>query len=329
MKILKNKFFCLFIIFLTITSGVSLVSAENATEQDPKLTIETTEEEKIKNESERIGENVTVKEDGYLNISFDDDYNGYCINKGWKGATSGENFTVQNTSSAVNSNTGKEIGNYIKILFVDFHDEVTKNDRLTQNVIWSFSNNYYSHDYMDIVEKVIKIAESGRVIADHGETININNTTKATFDFEVLSSGDYGYQNFFGYKISYSDIINKIPILGSNNENSNNSIEEIPKQDTNNNIEEIPLFSATFINNTTNESQTENITENKNNETQNKSVDENNININTTNNDSENNTLAGEIDLKKHVTGYSTIFAILVILMLGVVLAIKVKNGKN
>lgn len=55
-----------------------------------------------------------------------------------------------------------------------------------------------NHKYTSYVDKIIKIANDGRIIKNHGETITINNTTKATFDFEILSSKCSGYQNFFG-----------------------------------------------------------------------------------------------------------------------------------
>ena len=204
---MNEKYITLFILCLTITPCINFVSAENESVESNKLINSEVSEEDVKNESKRIGENVTTSDNGYLNISFNDSYNGYCINKGWKGASNGDNFTVKNTSAAVNNNNGEEIGNYLKILFVDFHDDVTRDEKLAQNVIWSFSNNYLNHKYTSYVDKIIEIANAGRVIKDHGETININNTTKATFDFEVLSSKGSGYQNFFGYKITYSDII--------------------------------------------------------------------------------------------------------------------------
>ena len=163
------------------------------------------------NEEERIGEKVTTKDNGYLNISFNDSYNGYCIDKGWNGASSGDTFTVENTSNARNNNNGEEIGNYLKILFVDYHDLVTTDKKSTQNIIWGFSNDYHYSPECDSIIKAIKdSSDNGRTISDHGETIDINNTTKATFDFEVLNSGSYGYQSFFGYKITYKTIVNEI-----------------------------------------------------------------------------------------------------------------------
>lgn len=316
---MKKRIFTLFIIFLTITSGVNLVSAQNETEEEIRL-INSSSEDEVKSESERICETVKANDNGYLNISFEDEYNGYCINKGWKGASVNDTFTVKNTSYAINNNDGSEIGNYIKILFVDFHDDVVKNDKLAQNVIWSFSNDYYNHKYMNYVEKIVDIANSGRVIADHGETITINNTTKATFDFEVLSSGSYGFQNFFGYKITYSDIVEELipempvepPTTGVV---QNNSSEENPVSSLENNTtDKKPIvLNTTQINNTTNPEE-EDVSP-SNDSSENESVDDDSSNIT---NHVENDNTKKEVNsnLSSHTTGYSLIFAIITVVVL-------------
>ena len=299
-------------IILLITSGISF--ATNETGNETIQSVAQNEEINIKNESERIGEKVESRENGYLNISFEDDYNGYCINKGWKGAGDGDSFTVKNTSAAVNNKNGNEVGNYIKILFVDFHDEVTSNARLAQNVIWSFTDNYFNHNYKDIYYKVIEIAESGRVIADHGETININNTTKATFDFEVLSSGERGYQSFFGYKITYSDIENTVPENSTNKRPSLGSTENnTVKEETQNN---------TTLNNTNESTGDTNITESDD-EINESIASKSSNNTNKTVPDEKTDNVSGEtpkIGLSRHVTGIDTSIALVVLAIIGIVL---------
>ena len=202
-----------------------------------------------KNESDRIGENVEstdkgINNEGYLNISFNDGYNGYCINKGQAGAKIGDGFTVKDTSAAINNNNKNEIGNYLKILFVEFYDYIIKNPRETQKIIWSFSDDYKYGD-KEIINEIKNIAKSGRVISDHGEEKIINNTTKVIFDFEVLDSDKKGAQNFFGYKLTYKNILNNI--LGDKNDNTNN---ETIKNET---IPEKPENNTTENNNTTQE----------------------------------------------------------------------------
>ena len=202
-----------------------------------------------KNESDRIGENVEstdkgINNEGYLNISFNDGYNGYCINKGQAGAKIGDGFTVKDTSAAINNNNKNEIGNYLKILFVEFYDYIIKNPRETQKIIWSFSDDYKYGD-KEIINEIKNIAKSGRVISDHGEEKIINNTTKVIFDFEVLDSDKKGAQNFFGYKLTYKNILNNI--LGDKNDNTNN--ETIKNETT-------PENNTTENNNTTTENET-------------------------------------------------------------------------
>ncbi|MBO6109283.1 MAG: hypothetical protein J6P12_00205, partial [Methanobrevibacter sp.] len=230
---MKRKVITLFISIIAIMSCITLASAYNNTnelmmmETDPYAE----EENKLgnienspKNESDRIGENVEstdkgINNEGYLNISFNDGYNGYCINKGQAGAKIGDGFTVKDTSAAINNNNKNEIGNYLKILFVEFYDYIIKNPRETQKIIWSFSDDYKYGD-KEIINEIKNIAKSGRVISDHGEEKIINNTTKVIFDFEVLDSDKKGAQNFFGYKLTYKNILNNI--LGDKNDNTNN-----------------------------------------------------------------------------------------------------------
>lgn len=253
-----KRILTLFIIFLAILSGTGLVFAENITEENMTSP----------NEEERIGEKVTTKDNGYLNISFNDSYNGYCIDKGWNGASSGDTFTVENTSNAMNNNNGEEIGNYLKILFVDYHDLVTTDKKSTQNIIWGFSNDYHYSPECDSIIKAIKdSSDNGRTISDHGETIDINNTTKATFDFEVLNSGSYGYQSFFGYKITYKTIVNEI---------MNNTFENIlPDNQTNETEPENTTNNTTTNENTTEPETTNNTTLTENQETIDKYTSEN------------------------------------------------------
>ena len=316
---MNEKYITLFILCLTITPCINFVSAENESVESNKLINSEVSEEDVKNESKRIGENVTTSDNGYLNISFNDSYNGYCINKGWKGASNGDNFTVKNTSAAVNNNNGEEIGNYLKILFVDFHDDVTRDEKLAQNVIWSFSNNYLNHKYTSYVDKIIEIANAGRVIKDHGETININNTTKATFDFEVLSSKGSGYQNFFGYKITYSDIIPEGLLGAVENTTNITEIEEInsnntQKNTTNNETNLLNNTSEDILNQKSENDKVLNSTSNKDNKDTNGNITD------------ENNTITNKIGLKNHITGFPTVLLLLVILIVGYIAISKFKK---
>ena len=269
---MKRKIITLFISIIAIMSCMTLASAYNNTNEiimmENDLYVE--EENKLgniensaKTESDRIGENVKttnkgINDNGYLNISFDDGYNGYCINYGQAGAEVGDNFKVKNTSAAINNKNDNEIGNYIKILFVDYYDYIINNPEGTQKIIWSFSDNY-ERGNKTIINEIIDIAKSGRVISNHGEEKILNNTTKVIFDFEVLDSAKGWAQNFFGYKLTYKNITNNI--LGDTNDNNTNettpknpknetneTTPENPKNETNETIYTIPVNNSTETN---------------------------------------------------------------------------------
>ncbi len=155
-------------------------------------------------EKNRIGEEVRATQSGNYNITFDDGYNGYCINLGDAAAEYNDLFTVQNTSLAVNHNTGEPVGNYIKTFFVEFYDIAVSDKYKAQEVIWAFTDNFTFYD-QDLLEE-IKEKSLEKIIPDHGAVKRINNTAEAIFDFEVLDSQKQSSQNFFGYKIRYNAI---------------------------------------------------------------------------------------------------------------------------
>lgn len=212
-KNLRKSLLTLFAIFLIITSGVNFVSAQNITEEivtnyttnkQNEILAESNAEQENKN---RIGESVKSQENGHFNISFDDGYNGYCINYGKNEANNEDEFIVQNTTSAINNKNGESVGHYLKTFFVEFHDIAVKNKIDTQKIIWSFTDDF---KFNDTLIQQIKDASLDLIIPDHGAIKKINNTTEAVFDFEVLSSTKLNHQNFFAYKITYRNITMEI-----------------------------------------------------------------------------------------------------------------------
>ena len=129
---MKKTIITIFTIFLIITSGVNFVSAENSTEEAVKNTGTAQQEETIpqrnaEEEKSRVGESVKSKENGHFNITFEDGYNGYCINYGDHEAKVNDEFKVKDTTSAINNKNGESIGHYLKTFFVEFHDIAVKN----------------------------------------------------------------------------------------------------------------------------------------------------------------------------------------------------------
>ena len=234
---MKKRLITIFTIFLLITSGVNFVSAENITENEVADT-NTAQQEKIvsqrnveeekesktdEEEKNRIGETVKSKENGHFNITFEDGYNGYCINYGDQEAKINDEFEVKDTTAAINNKNGESIGHYLKTFFVEFHDIAVKNKYDTQKIIWAFSDNF---DFNKHLVQQIKDVSVNLTIPDHGAIKKINETTEALFDFEVLGTDKNNHQNFFGYKITYRDI----PVEAENNTTEKQENTTIPQE---------------------------------------------------------------------------------------------------
>ena len=369
-KILKRKILTILTILLIATSGLNFVSAQN--ELDDILITENEEEtneirsirqretsednqnsQEQRNSSEnRIGEEVKALESGYRNVSFDDGYNGYCVNHNLQSTSRGEKFTVENTTNIISSRYGESVGNYLKILFVDHYDYTMNPTTDLSQVIWTFTDYDYKNSTNAIIKAILESAANGRIIPDHGAVAKINNTTEAIFDFELLNSQYGRTQNFFGYKINYRTIeIPEDEPLGSTPENNTeienvttpeNNTEEIPQNNTTienvttpeNNTEEIPQNNTTIENVTTPENNTEEIPQNnttienvttpENNETKEKPE---NKTIISKNNENETPTInqnqIKENNLLKYATGNELSIIGILILILGFIILIK------
>ena len=352
---MKNKIILLLITLLTITAGLNIVSAENETEEYLRQINESESEIYEENlrvsddettHENRLGEEVKAAENGHFNISFDDGYNGYCINYGDHEATEGDTFLVQDTSAAINVETGESVGNYIKVFFTQHHDKAIADKIETQKIIWGFTGKF-KYSNQSLLNEIRNDAIN-KTIPDHGAIIKINDTTEAVFDFEVLDSQTAGNQNFFAYKITYRDIIKDIlnkypPLLGQtpqeNNTDTSDNNSQPNETETNNTEDMTSNTNQTATNDTAQNMQNETTGNNTENATD---IRENNINETIKNNDSnivkkhvkpiskENNAknkeLQQNIELEKHVTGYSTFFAILAILLVAGLLIMKYKK---
>ena len=316
---MKKRIITIFTIFLLITSGANFVSAENITE-DAVADTKTAQQEEVvsqrnveegkesktdEEEKSRIGETVKSKENGHFNITFDDGYNGYCINYGDHEAKVNDEFEVKDTTSAINNKNGESIGHYLKTFFVEFHDIAVKNKIDTQKIIWAFSDDF---DFNKVLVQQIKDASVNLTIPDQGAIKIINETTEAIFDFEVLGTSKNNHQNFFGYKITYRDI----PVKVENNTTQKQENTTIPQQ----NITENKTTENTTI-------PQQNITENKT--TENTTISEENETENTTalicknqTKDLEDNTKSeiknNQVNLLKHTTGAELAVVILTLI---------------
>ena len=166
---------------------------------------------------DHVGDVVSASEDGYVNITFSNGYNGFCICYGDEDADKEDGFTISNMSLAVNRINGENVSQHLKRLFVDQFDAFftysateglqIKDPFVLQCTIWHFSdnNNSWRVDADLVADVKSAVASATQTIPDHGYTKKINDTTLAIFDFHVMQAhkGD-GYQNFWTYKISFA-----------------------------------------------------------------------------------------------------------------------------
>lgn len=334
---MKRKILTILTVFLIATSGLNFVSAQNElddiliteneeeiNENRPIRQRETSEDnhnmQEPRNSEDRIGEEVRALESGYRNVSFDDGYNGYCVNHDLQSTSRGEKFTVENTTNIISSKYSESVGNYLKILFVDHYNYTMNPTTDLSEVIWTFTDYDYKNSNDAIIKAILESAANGRIIPDHGAVAKINDTTEAIFDFELLNSQYGRTQNFFGYKINYRTIeIIEDEILGSTPEN-NTTIENNTTTENNTNLEN----NTTIENNTTPENTTIENETTKNNET--KEKPENNTIISKTDEDktpSIDQNKIKENNLLKHNTGNESTIIGLLILIVGFIILIK------
>ena len=289
-------------IIFAITACMNFVSAENETN-----ILRSSESE----------EEVRASEDGHVNITFDNGYNGYCINYGEHEAKTGQEYSVQDTTYATNKNSGESVGNYLKVYFVDYYDDAMRNDIVTQHTIWHFTDDFNGWRIDPILIENIKSTASTKTIPDNGAVRQINNTTEAVFDFQVLSSDKSDHQNFFAYKITYRDIVREIignatssNSTASENQNITNATENTTSTDKHEN-------NASSIENTTSKEEQKNIAEPA--EGSGKTAADNARKVSK-----ENNTKS--INLSKQVTGKRTLGIILLLIALVTIAAINVRR---
>ena len=289
-------------IIFAIMTCMNFVSAENETD-----ILRSSESE----------EEVLAREDGHVNITFDNGYNGYCINYGEHEAKTGQEYSVQDTTYATNKNSGESVGNYLKVYFVDYYDDAMRNDIVTQHTIWHFTDDFNGWRIDPILIENIKSTASTKTIPDNGAVRQINNTTEAVFDFQVLSSDKSDHQNFFAYKITYRDIVREIignatssNSTASENQNITNATENTTSTDKHEN-------NASSIENTTSKEEQKNIAEPA--EGSGKTAADNARKVSK-----ENNTKS--INLSKQVTGKRTLGIILLLIALVTIAAINVRR---
>ena len=169
---------------------------------------------------------IVALEDGHLNTSFSNNYNGYCVEYTEQEAKKDDKFYVKNTTHIRNNKTNDDVSQYLKRYFIDYYNETQKDKITTQHTIWHFTDNF--NGWRLNYTLINNIKNSNNNYDDNG-TVKWNTTHNMKYSFIALISPYEHHQNYFAYKIIF---------------------EEKPKIENNNNTENI-------TNNTTN------ITQNK------------------------------------------------------------------
>lgn len=217
---MKKLIFILLTLFLTM--GITSAGNNTTTIDHPTAHIEDSQ-------------TVTALESGDSNISFSDGYKGYCIEWGEHSAEKGEKFYVDPTSKIINKETNADVSNYIKVMFLFFHDETQKNVIATQHMIWKFTNNKQFSKFNETwYNNIVKVSKCVKV--PDSCVFKINSTHECFFSFKTFTAGINEYQNYFGYKF----IVREIPpyptiniTQNSTNQNTTNTINHQNNQSLN------------------------------------------------------------------------------------------------
>lgn len=145
---------------------------------------------------------IVALEDGHLNTSFSNNYNGYCVEYTEQEAKKDDIFYVKNTTHIRNNKTNKDVSQYIKRYFIDYYNETQKDKITTQHTIWHFTDNFngwrLNYTLIDHIKK------SNHNYNDDG-IINWNTTHNMKYSFIALLSPYQHHQNYFAYKIIFEE----------------------------------------------------------------------------------------------------------------------------
>ena len=186
-----KQYFFIILLFFCVIGCVS--GGENTTTYDDAPII-------LDND---LNETTVALEDGHLNTSFSNNYNGYCVEYTEQEAKKGDVFYVVNTSHIKNNQTNKDASQYLKRYFIEYHNETQKDNIVTQHMIWHFTDDFNGWRLNYTIINNIK--NSNNNYDDDGIT-EWNNTHNMKYSFRALLSPYEHHQNYFIYDISFIPI---------------------------------------------------------------------------------------------------------------------------
>lgn len=188
----KLVIFCL-IVFCVFVSVGSVCANENVT----KIS-----DSDLKNVG--ISDTVECLDGGDSNISFSDDYKGYCIEWGEDSAEKGDKFIVDGN-----------VDNNLKVFFVYFYKDAQKDVISTQHMIWKFSDGKeFSRFNKTLYDNIVCVSD--KVSVSNDGTLKVSDTCEMVFSFRNFISPIDSHQNYFGYKVFFRNITNESSVIVNN-----------------------------------------------------------------------------------------------------------------
>ena len=201
------------LIFALCIAGFA--SAKNDTLDD----VESSEEDV---EIEDVSNYIQVISISNGKIEFSDGFIGFCIDSSKNAVEKDDTFTQAESNNS-------EIENYIKLAIIEAYKQKKESD-LGEIVSKIAEGNLNTND-----EVIKEIAGSWKSVKA-SETVNIDNSTEATFDFELLKSTDSEKSDCVAYKVSFKTVKEE-DVLGSEDTSTEDSIKEDSSKDkTQNNV---------------------------------------------------------------------------------------------
>lgn len=189
---MKWKIAALIIVLIFAICCAGSTFAENETLDD----VETTDDVEIEDTNNYI----TIISISNGEIKFSDGFIGYCLDSSKDTIKKDDTFTLGESDSS-------EMENYVKLAIIEAYKQNKEND-LAKIIEKIADGNLDTND--DVIKAVV---ESKDKINNH-EVANIDNTTEATFDFELLKSTDDDKSDCIAYKVSLKTVEAE-DILGS------------------------------------------------------------------------------------------------------------------
>lgn len=290
---MDKKIITLLIILIFSVGCLSFVSADNNTTGN--LTVENSEG----NLTDYIIP-VYITNNG---IEFSDGFTGFCIDTSKDAITANDQFTSQNTKN-------DEIQNNVKLAIIECYKSGKEND--IQNVVSQVLNGNKKYD---VVESVLNSSES---ISDT-TVVKINNTTEATFTFELLKPTNDAKSDCLAYTVSLKKVAGD-DVLGTANDENDTADNTTENNSTTNNTNASDVkqetTNQTVINTTDNTiiNKTDNTIINETNTT---IINQNNTKIiNKTNETPQNATIQEKI---MRATGNPILILMIVVIVIAVV----------